>query len=40
MGQIFMNLYGISGDAIVLCYLVDEELHRKEGGAQMVPESL
>lgn len=35
-----MNVYGIAIDTILLCYLIDEEVYKSEGGAKLVPESL
>jgi solute carrier family 44 (choline transporter-like protein), member 2/4/5 len=40
IGSLFMNVYGMAVDAILLCYIADSELHRHEGGAKSVPESL
>lgn len=40
VGSLFMNVYGMAVDAILLCYIIDSELHRNEGGAKSVPSSL
>lgn len=36
----FMNLYGMGVDTLLLCYLVDSEVNRNEGGAKSVPRQL
>lgn len=33
----FMNIYGMGVDTLLLCYLVDFEMHKNEGGAKSVP---
>lgn len=35
-----MNVYGMAIDAILMCYIVDSELNRSQGGAKSVPPSL
>lgn len=35
-----MNVYGMGVDAILMCFLVDYELHRNEGGAKSIPSTL
>lgn len=35
-----MNVYGMGVDTILLCYLADLELYKKEGGAKSVPPAL
>jgi hypothetical protein len=40
IGSLFMNVYGMAVDSILLCYIADSELHRHEGGAKSVPSSL
>lgn len=32
IGRMFMNIYGMGVDTIIMCYLVDHELHKHEGG--------
>lgn len=36
----FMNLYGMGVDTLLMCYLVDYELHKNEGGPKSAPPSL
>ena len=40
IGSLFMNVYGMAIDTILLCYIVDMELNRNKGGAQSIPPSL
>ena len=35
-----MNLYGMGVDTLLMCYLVDYELHKNEGGPKSAPPSL
>lgn len=37
IGRMFMNIYGMGVDTLLLCYLVDYEMHKNEGGAKSVP---
>jgi len=40
IASLFMNVYGMAVDSILLCYLVDTELYKHEGGAKSIPPSL
>jgi len=40
VGCLFMNIYGMGTDSILLCYLADYELHQNEGGAKSIPATL
>ncbi|KAM3144620.1 hypothetical protein pb186bvf_003227 [Paramecium bursaria] len=40
IGSLFMNIYGMATDTILLCYLADVELFHNQGGAQSVPPAL
>lgn len=40
IGSLFMNVYGMAVDSILMCYIVDSELNRSNGGAKSVPPSL
>ncbi len=35
-----MNVYGMAVDTILICYIVDYELFKHEGGAKSIPPSL
>ena len=36
----FMSLYGMGVDAILICYLVDYESNKNEGGPKHAPPTL
>jgi len=40
IGSLFMNVYGMAVDSILMCYIIDNELNRNQGGAKSVPPSL
>lgn len=40
IASFFMNVYGIGIDTILLCYLIDEEIYKEEGGAKSIPHNL
>lgn len=40
IGSLFMNVYGMAVDSILLCYIADSELNSKSGGAKSIPPSL
>jgi len=40
IGSLFMNVYGMAVDTILICYIVDYELFKHEGGAKSIPPSL
>ncbi|CAD8090823.1 unnamed protein product [Paramecium sonneborni] len=40
IGKMFMNLYGMGVDTLLICYIVDTEMNKNEGGAKSVPNSL
>jgi len=41
IGGVFMNVYGLAGDTILACFILDEQLQKKRNGAALhCPESL
>lgn len=37
IGRMFMNIYGMGVDTLLMCYIVDYEVNRSEGGPKSVP---